>query len=134
MKCKHCIIEIAKIGDRWEHIVKDGVTFHAVGVPDGHPAEPRYESVLLKRVDGAWRVSCMCGWSIYFAPVTEKSHQCAQDAGYAHLRTHEEKPRTSYPLFIYIHAWERHESTTEKMRDYLRGVWQSAGHATAVEV
>lgn len=40
--------------------------------------------------------------------------------------------RDSYPLWIYIRAWERHESTTVEVRDYLRAVWRSAGYATAV--
>lgn len=43
---------------------------------------------------------------------------------------------SSFALYIYLHqtrAWERHESSTAAMRDCLRAIWQSAGHATAVE-
>lgn len=49
-------------------------------------------------------------------------------------RDHYAEPAV-FPLYIYLHqtrAWERHESTTAEMRDYLRAVWRSAGHATAV--
>lgn len=50
--------------------------------------------------------------------------------------THAAAPREeSFPLWIYLHqtrAWERQESTTVELRDYLRAVWRSAGHATAV--
>ena len=40
--------------------------------------------------------------------------------------------RTSWPLYIYIRAWERQSCGSVELRDYLREVWRSAGHATAV--
>lgn len=51
-------------------------------------------------------------------------------------RDHYAEPSpSSWPLYIYLHqthAWERHESTTVEVRDYLRGVFRTAGHCTAV--
>lgn len=36
-------------------------------------------------------------------------------------------------LWIHIRTWERHVCGSLELRDYLRGVWSAAGHATAVE-
>lgn len=44
--------------------------------------------------------------------------------------------RTVWPLYIYLpqtRAWECHRSSTPAVRDELRAIWRSAGHATAVE-
>ncbi len=42
---------------------------------------------------------------------------------------------TANNLWISIRGrWECHRSSSLEIRDYLRGVWRAAGHATAVEI
>lgn len=82
-----------------------------------------------------------CNMDILEVPTTDGSktwvHVMLNGMWMTANRDHYAEPREplSFPLYIYLHqtrAWGRHGSTTVEMRDYLRAIWQSAGHATAV--
>lgn len=151
MKCKHCDKPIKEFplpgianelspGTYWAHVDRSETTVPIFCDPtrwDSKRAEPslQYGRPAMPHefyVDNSKRCPVCKNRVILFVDDTIMSHYRSPSetvcpaSGKLYSR--------SYPLFIYIHAWERHESASEKMRDYLRGVWQSAGHATAVEV
>lgn len=138
MKCKHCKVPVVSrpmpmvpgqtkpSGVYWCHDYGGGVlSVYAIHWPaDGHFASPREEPLddMMTTDDCDGDAFCGCGRVYPHRASTKRLRRKQQE-------------RVSFPLWIFLHqtrAWERHESTTAELRDYLRAVWRSAGHATAV--